>query len=284
MREKRKFCELCHSLYIKKIYTLPNFNLMRCGVCGLIFREFLIDQAEAIALYSEEYFTVEQNNFFFKKEKEKKEIFRGRIEEINKLLPQKGLLLDVGCAIGTFLAVARDYGWSVRGVEISPYASEYARKNFGLEVLTGDMESQNFAEGFFDVITLWDVIDHTEKPQFFLDFVYRALKPGGLVVVQTTMEDSLLYSIAHFIYKLSFGLIKWPVNRCHPIHHSTFYSTKTLAMALEKAGFSIIEQRSDDLGSSLINVSTLMRPFLNMVALLAKMVGRPLEAVFFAKK
>lgn len=282
--QKKQECNLCGSKSIKNLYFLQNINLMNCAECGLVFREMMFDNTEVADLYSEGYFTIKQKDYFFNKAKEKQAIFRERIKNIEDLYPPKGVLLDIGCAVGTFLVTARECGWQVKGVEVSEYASDYARTHYGLDVATGHLEQQNFKAESFDVITLWDVIDHVEKPQQFLNYVYMLLKPGGLLVVQTTMEDSLLYRAAHYMYLLSAGYVKKPVARCHPIHHSTFYSTSTVKVAMEKAGFSIIKQIPDDLNPELINTNFVTKKLLKIFSLLAQIVGRPLESIFYAKK
>ena len=149
---------------------------------------------------------------------------------------------------------------------------------------TGSLEAQNFLPESFDAITLWDVIDHIEKPQKFLENIYKLLKPGGTVVVETTMEDSLVYRIAHYMYILSGEYIKTPVLRCHPLHHSTFYSTHTMRKALTKAGFRNIIEKPGDLNPALINTTWLVRMFLYGIGVTSSLFNRPLETVFYARK
>ena len=267
-----------------KLYILDGFNVSQCRHCGLVFRDVILEKEETKQLYSEDYFTKEQKDYFFDKADQKLAIFKDRLKRIEKINPDKGKLLDVGCAIGTFLTVARKSKWEVKGVEFSEFASDYARKNFRLDVLTGALEYQKLDSRSFDIITLWDVIDHNEAPQNFLGLLYSLLKPNGLLVVQTNMEDSLLYRIAHYIYKLSFGLIKKPVARCHPIHHSTFYSGKTLRIALERTGFKIVKTEADDLEPELINTNKLLRLILRIISFFASIVGKPHEITFYARK
>jgi len=282
--EQKTNCDLCGSSKLGLLYKLNGFNIKKCDECNLVFRDVLLNKRETVKLYSENYFQNEQQDYFFKHIDYKKKIFTSKLRRLERFYPKKGKLLDIGCAIGTFLLVAKESGWEVKGVEVSEFASEYARSNFDLDVLTGELEDQALEENYFDVITLWDSVDHVEKPQALLNLVMKLLKPSGMVVVETTMEDSLLYRLAHYIHNISGGIIKMPVSRCHPIHHSTYYSTKTICTALEKSGFNTIAQEHSDLAPELINTNKFMQWILKRISLRASKINCPLEVATYAIK
>lgn len=282
--EQKTNCDLCGSTKLGLLYKLSGFNIRQCNECGLVFRDVILNEQETKRLYGEHYFQDEQKDYFFVNIDYKKKIFASKLRRVEHFYPGKGKLLDIGCAIGTFLLIARESGWEVKGVEVSEFASEYARKNFNLDVLTGELGAQGLEENYFDVITLWDSVDHTERPQAVLDNVMKLLKPGGLVVVETTMEDSLLYRMAHHIHNISGGIIRLPASRCHPMHHSTYYSTKTICTAFERCGFSVIAQEHSDLAPELINTNKFMQWTLKGISLLASKIKCPLEVATYAKK
>lgn len=282
--EKKIYCDLCGAQKFKKLYLLDNFNIKQCTNCKLVCRDIVLSSNEASELYGKGYFMVEQPDYFFNNLDKRKIIFSNRLKDIEAEYKKIGTLLDVGCAVGTFLLIARASGWGVKGVEISEFASRYAVEEYQLDVLTGELASQHLPELSFDVITFWDAIDHAEFPQKLLEHSYRLLKPGGIIILETTMEDSLLYRFAHYIYYLSFGYISLPVSRCHPLHHSTFYSSKTMHLALEKAGFFIIRKQASNLPSDLINTNKVTRFILGIISFFASMVRRPLEVTFYGKK
>ncbi len=93
-----------------------------------------------------------------------------------------GLLLDVGCATGKFLEVARGAGWRPKGVEVSAYAAGVARAK-GFDVFTGTLEGAAFPDDTFDAVTLFDVVEHVEEPRSLLAEVRRVLKPGGCLAI-----------------------------------------------------------------------------------------------------
>ena len=104
-----------------------------------------------------------------------------------------GTILDVGCATGLFLAAARESGWQPQGVELSEYSSSRAREELGLDVFTGTLqralEAGHVREGNFHVVTMWDTVEHLVDPMAAFTVARRALKPGGLLFVETLNID-----------------------------------------------------------------------------------------------
>ena len=94
-----------------------------------------------------------------------------------------GRLLDVGCATGTFMyEMKRLGGWEAYGIEPNERAATYARQRFGFDVHVGTLEDADLPSGSFDVVTLWNVLEHLHTPRADLVRVHRLLKEGGLLV------------------------------------------------------------------------------------------------------
>ena len=104
---------------------------------------------------------------------------------------QTGRLLDVGCATGLFLHEMALAGWGVVGVEPSPQAVTYAHERLGLEVFQGWLGDAPFEPASFDVVTYWDVLEHTFSPSAELACCARLLKPGGLLAINVPNWDSV---------------------------------------------------------------------------------------------
>ena len=103
-----------------------------------------------------------------------------------------GRLLDGGCATGDFLAALRAYpGWSLCGLEFSAAAVRYAAASTGVPVIRGQISAAAFATGSFDVVTLWDVLEHVADPRSVLAEMARLLRPGGLLVINQPNTASL---------------------------------------------------------------------------------------------
>ncbi|QDV90327.1 putative S-adenosylmethionine-dependent methyltransferase/MSMEI_2290 [Phycisphaerae bacterium RAS2] len=94
-------------------------------------------------------------------------------------------LLDVGCALGHFSALARDRGWQVVGLDVSADAARRATERFGIKVFIGTLEEHAESLSPFDAVFLGDVIEHVPHPLHFLRDVRRVLAPSGIVCIDT---------------------------------------------------------------------------------------------------
>lgn len=280
----RECCPLCKGKQWRTSFRLKGFNIVQCRSCGLCFRSVSLSTSSLKDLYSENYFTSEQVDYFFNHSWEKERLFQKRMKMIQSYTSNQGELLDIGCAIGTFLKIARSSGWKVHGAEISEFASQYARNIYGLDVTCGDFNKAKFVGRKFDVITMWDVVDHSEDPVAFLADAFCLLKNDGYLFVQTTMEDSFIYRVAKYIYKLSFGLIKSFVIKGHPIYHSTFFSQKSLRKTLEFCGFRVKRIELSEYPADFLRGSVLTKQIFKLFSELGNKLGMPLEVTFIAQK
>jgi 2-polyprenyl-3-methyl-5-hydroxy-6-metoxy-1,4-benzoquinol methylase len=142
--------------------------------------------------------------------------------------PSPGRLLDVGCHIGVFLELAAARGWVAEGVEPSRWASEVARAR-GLRVTRGTLRGAALPSAAFDVVTLWDVIEHFPDPGAELREVHRLLRPGGLVGITTMQIDS---PVARLLGS------RWPWLMQM---HLYYFSVRTLSAMLEQCGFEVVK-------------------------------------------
>ena len=151
--------------------------------------------------------------------------FDKRLNKIEKIYPQKGRLLDLGCAMGFFLEVARDRGWEVYGVDVSKMAADVAIQKFGDRVSNDILENLDFPDNYFDVITAWDYLEHVTEPQEVISICRKILKPGGLLALTT---PDLSSPVARLAGDSWMGYKK---------DHLFYFTRKSLSIILQKNGF-----------------------------------------------
>jgi 2-polyprenyl-3-methyl-5-hydroxy-6-metoxy-1,4-benzoquinol methylase len=134
-------------------------------------------------------------------------------------------LLDIGCGEGFFLFNASKAGYTTKGIEISQDAAEYAGREFGLDVEAKPFAELQFPENYFDVVTLWQVLEHVPYPLIVLKEVHRILKPEGLLATSTPDIEGILAKI--------FRRKWWNLRRLH----INQFTAKTLTDMLKRAGF-----------------------------------------------
>src|SRR5262249_25880589 len=92
-----------------------------------------------------------------------------------------GRLLDIGCGTRLFCQGARAYGWDPVGIDAAEQALAFARSRWGLDVRAGDFEHLAVEPEAFDLVTMWDVIEHSRDPRALVEAAARSLRPGGLL-------------------------------------------------------------------------------------------------------
>jgi len=238
-------CPLCKSNNINALYKLKSYDVVRCSECELRFSWPLKKHN-----YEEEYFKKEQKPYFesnSEKEDSKNQIFVHWIKEIEKVKKNKGKILDVGCATGNFLRIAKKRGWDVYGLDISKYATDFVKKNIEAEVKTGELVEVNYKKNSFDVIFSSFMIEHTDNPLETIKEMNKILKREGVLFISTINENSFLNKVADLTYKFSLGIIKKPVKLLHPDQHIIHFSDKNLIDSLKNTGFKVIKLEKLDL-------------------------------------
>lgn len=234
-------CGLCRSEKRAVLYEIPPFAVARCSDCGLVYAS---PRPAAAALketvYDEGYFNAEKGfglaGHFDRGGAEARRRAGELLAWVEKRAPAGGLL-DVGCAGGFFLETAARRGWKASGIEISAAAAAHARNELGLDVAEGDFASADFRDASFDVITMFDVVEHLPSPVDDLKRAHSLLRHGGRLFLVTPNFDSL----ARRAHGAAWGLLE-------PEHHLFYFNRKTLRAAVEAAGFKIEETFFREIG------------------------------------
>lgn len=214
-------CALCgHAGPMRERFA--ELQVVACPGCDLVFYEGAVRAAE---IYDEGYFNGEEYRDYLADKPIIQRNFAGRIEDLRRLRPS-GRLLEIGAAYGFFLELAARH-WDVKGFEISEAAAAHARAA-GLDVSTGDFLSAPLDDETFDVICMWDTIEHLEHPVETVARAARLLAPGGVLVVTTGDIASLVARVRGASWRL-----------VHPPSHAFYFSPRTLGRALSDAGLHV---------------------------------------------
>jgi len=136
----------------------------------------------------------------------------------------------VGAATGYFLSLARERGWRVAGVDYSSYAAARAQEK-GIPVAAGGVQALAESENRYDVIALFDVIEHLLYPEEELAQMVRALKPGGLLVFATPDRSSVF---ARLTGRFWHAIV--------PPQHVFLFGSKTIDQLLRRHGLTVLEK------------------------------------------
>lgn len=237
---EKVICDLCGSdapviLFNRKDrYSEQDFQFVTCSNCGLIYLRSRPTQDELAKSYPSDY----EAYYLIDKSKTNSSQWHIRralnlqLRFVEQHTPHKGKLLDVGCATGNFMQIARDSGWQVQGIEPIETAAKIAREYYQLDVITSTLEAASLEGESFDVITMWDVLEHLPNPKITLYRCQELLKPRGLLVFSIPN----LKSFDRYLFGKNW--IGWDAPR-----HFNLFTDNTLDQLLEITGFEQINKR-----------------------------------------
>jgi 2-polyprenyl-3-methyl-5-hydroxy-6-metoxy-1,4-benzoquinol methylase len=153
--------------------------------------------------------------------------FRQCVIKINHWKKPPGRLLDIGCAAGFFVREAKDQGWDATGIEPSKWLVDWGIKNLKQRLYPGTLRQGMFKDQEFDVLTMWDVLEHVSDPTNELQECNRILKPGGMLVINYPDFGSTLAKLS--------GSRWWFLLS----NHLYYFTQKTMRKYLKKTGFKI---------------------------------------------
>jgi 2-polyprenyl-3-methyl-5-hydroxy-6-metoxy-1,4-benzoquinol methylase len=167
------------------------FRVVECGRCGLVYVNPRLPAERIEEMYQEDYWSSDRaREFGYAEYLDDAPLYlrtyRLRSRVISRYKPRPGRLLDIGCAAGYFAAVMQEDGWDTTGIEISAPMVHYATETLRLpDIRRGDMLSVDTDRGSYDVVTLWDVIEHLEDPRAHLEAAREAAADDGILVLET---------------------------------------------------------------------------------------------------
>lgn len=237
-------CKVCESPNIAKIFDAGNthgrhvldksaeFGIYRCGECGAIFvGGVAVDNEYFSRYYQRDYYASWVGGGFVNQMLglfgrviigfKESEILRHASRTNNVKLK----ILDIGCGSGEFLVNISSCVFEKYGLEVNPQGVARSRER-NIRVFDKELKDAGFGPDYFDVITMWHVLEHLDKPADLLLEACRILKSNGILMIATPNTDSLGFQ---------YGLKNW--FHLDSPRHLVLYNRKSLRLLLHKTGF-----------------------------------------------
>lgn len=237
-------CTVCRRTQARLAYEINGHKIVRCACCQHLYVSPRPPMERVIEIYGEDYFenpafkTTDHDAYFgYMDYLRDRENIQLRLRQVLSRIERhewRGRLLDVGCGLGLFVEVAQLAGWEAWGVDLNRHAVKWARQHVTGNVRWGKAAAVDAADGSFDCITMFDVIEHLNDPRQELGEIWRLLRPGGLLVIVTPDAGSLV--------SRALGS-HWLEMKRAP-EHLHFFTVKGLAQMLALGGFTAFEWHS----------------------------------------
>lgn len=177
-------------------------------------------------------FTIESHRCYYEDDSSNIQNANYRLKLVSNYI-KMGSLLDVGCNFGYFLSVLTK-DWNTKGIDNSDYAIKKAKEKFNISCKNiSILEPEVLKLGFFDTITMWNVLEHIPNPKKALTTCYKLLKPGGFLFISTPDSGSILAKILGR---------KW--HHLNPFQHIIIFSHTNLPKLLDITGFEVLKIRT----------------------------------------
>jgi 2-polyprenyl-3-methyl-5-hydroxy-6-metoxy-1,4-benzoquinol methylase len=215
-------------------------RIRKCPGCSVAFVYPRASGLELLSQYSPSYFqekydTLRQSEYVNMQSWQTK--IAMCLKRVDKLRDGKtGLLLDVGCGKGWFLESARKHGWEVQGLELCPEVAKATMERVGTQVHIGSIFDVALPSETFDLVTMFDVIEHLEAPLEALRICHRILKPGGALALSTPNLTGLG---CRLLGARAFGV--WPDE------HIIYFGPASMRRAIRLADFTHFEIASREI-------------------------------------
>ena len=207
-----------------KIYNKP--TLFRCIKCGLIFSEFYKTKFEENYRDVIDHAYVDQINY-------KKLYFENFTKKILEFCSKDKSLLEIGAYYGAFGSIIKDHVKSYVGLELSEHAVKYAKEKYNLNILTYNANEYLKTSNNFDIIVMYDVIEHLDNPFQMLNDISKKLNPNGILIFTTMNMDA-------FVPKLMGRRYPWII-----FMHKFYFTNKSIKKILEQKSLELIKIKRD---------------------------------------
>lgn len=241
------YCKLCGQASARPTYHLGDMTIFVCGHCDFHFNDHL-DCSTTHQNRSTE-LTEQARNYIDLRREESADFHAARLDLIQQVLHlNQSLCLDIGAGLGQFQLLLAQQGAKTKGIEPSPLRRAYAREQFDLELKADLVDNacwQQHHLATFDLITLWDVLEHVDFPRETLEAAVRLLNPGGLLALDTPSREVPAYRLGERLYRLSRGRLSLFLPSFYStarFGHKQIFTRQQVLQLFSKLGLEIVTQ------------------------------------------
>ena len=229
-------CPVCGTNGARMWGNVNGFPMRRCRSCGHLYVASAISEEMLAKAYEKDYYSpgtgsnakTGYDDYLLNSTK-RLEGFNRRLQDLERHTAPPGRTLDYGCAIGLCVKAAQNRGWDAIGYDRSEWATNFGRGALGINIVSGAVPA--FGPAKFDLVTLWDCIEHLTDPRGTLVNIHSWLKPGGILAVNTVNSSSLGARLAGRSWR-----------HVAPPLHIHLFSAKSLQVLIKDCGFSVVER------------------------------------------
>ena len=153
-------------------------------------------------------------------------------------------LLDVGCGSGALLERAKAAGFACEGIETCQPLAEKVLRRLGCVVHNALMSQVRIPDNTFDVVTMYDLVEHLQAPVQDLGEVRRWLKPGGILFALTPNDDALIRRLAKIAFRGSFGYVRRPLKALYYSHHLSYFTARSMQKLLQQLQLELVHMET----------------------------------------
>lgn len=250
-------CKLCAQRSATPKYRLKKTTIYECAACGFHFIDALdelpdsgIDTAEpcldpGASAYIERMLVANGVQL------------RQKLQLVANYCPLAGArALDLGAGAGLFSSLEAAAGATVFGIEPQAVFREFARQKYGIALNRETIDTPYWQDRYcasFDLVTLWDVLEHVNFPVETLKDVYRVTKPGGWLFLDTPRRDAFAYRLSQFSYAISFGRNPFMLESLYsaqPFRHKQIFTRPQLEQLVRDIGYTVVQLNAPSFGQN----------------------------------
>lgn len=239
-------CKLCGHHAAEPAYRLKQMTLYVCSDCGFHYIDAL-DEFPADAADHSPLTTIARSYIESRLPQNKQQLIKSLDFVQSHLSPTGRQCLDIGAGAGQFPALLREAGAVVFGIEPQQVFRDFAREKFQINLRRELIDDPYWQEGFtghFDIVTLWDTLEHLNFPVETLRAASRVLKSGGLLFLDTPSRSAWFYRASEWSYRLSLGRSAMLLNSLYsprPYRHKQMFTLGQLRSLLQSCGLEALD-------------------------------------------